>query len=117
MATFVVMSELLKPRLDAFMVGAQAKITAYDTEMKNVSTTKLVMSEPGPRYIRLVREDWFPGQDKPTSRSVYCFVDKTNGDLLKGDWKAPVKKGVRGNLNDADYGLSKFGQFGPLYLR
>jgi hypothetical protein len=36
--------------------------------------------------------------------------------LLKGTWKAPVAKGVRGNVKDANV-LTKFTEYGPAYLR
>jgi hypothetical protein len=36
--------------------------------------------------------------------------------LLKGTWKAPVAKGVRGNVKDANV-LTKFTEHGPAYLR
>src|ERR1051326_3381400 len=55
----------------------------------------------GKKFIRLI------SVTKNGSRSVYCFVDKTNGDILKGSWKAPVKNGVRGNIFEPDFGLSK----------
>jgi len=45
----------------------------------------------GGRYMRIVKNDG-------AQRSVYCFVDKTNGDILKAaGWKAPAK-GARGNI-------------------
>lgn len=62
------------------------------------------------RYIRLVHSE--NGKD----RSVYCFVDTTNGDLLKGSWKAPVKNGVRGNIFDQDT-YANFNHYGPNYLK
>ena len=70
----------------------------------------------GGRYLKLAHFE----QDPPHSghlkaTSVYCFVDLTNGNILKGSWKAPVANGVRGNLNDADI-LSKVTPHGPAYL-
>lgn len=62
------------------------------------------------RYVRLVHSEY--GKD----RSVYCFVDTTNGDLLKGSWKAPVKNGVRGNIFDKET-YSNFNHYGPKYLK
>ncbi len=36
------------------------------------------------------------------SRSVYCFIDLSNGDILKADsWKKPAK-GKRGSIWNAD---------------
>ena len=47
--------------------------------------------------------------------SVYCFVDRTNGDILKAaSWKAPAKH-ARGNIYDADP-LKGVGPYGAAYL-
>ncbi len=49
--------------------------------------------------------------------SVYCFVDRNNGDVLKADgWKAPAKH-ARGNIYDEANGLKFMGPYGPAYLR
>lgn len=59
-------------------------------------------AENGQKYSRIVVTS--NGQ-----RSVYCFVDLTNGDILKNaGWKAPAK-GKRGSIwnDDCDVGLDK----------
>jgi len=62
--------------------------------------------DAGKRYLRVV----FNG-------SVHCFVDKTNGAVLKAaGWKAPAKH-ARGNIFDANNGLGSMGPYGPAYLR
>lgn len=65
----------------------------------------------GPRYARIIRTD------SKYDTSVVCFIDLTNGDILKGSWKAPVKKGVRGNIFTEDRGASVMNQYGCAYLR
>ena len=48
--------------------------------------------------------------------SVFCFVDRTNGDILKAaSWKAPAKH-ARGNVLRADR-LNAVGRYGANYLR
>lgn len=60
----------------------------------------------GRRYIKVIR-----------GGSVHCFVDRTNGDVLKAaSWKAPAKT-ARGNVFDKDNGLGSMGEYGPAYLR
>ncbi len=60
----------------------------------------------GSRYIRIDRE-----------HSVHCFVDRTNGDVLKpATYKSPAKH-ARGNIFDESNGLSRMTEFGPAYLR
>jgi len=62
------------------------------------------------RYIKVVTNNGH-------SSSVHSFIDTTNGDILKGSWKAPVKNGVRGNILAENNGLDKVNWHGPKYLR
>lgn len=63
-------------------------------------------SDDGRRYIRVWR-----------GNSVYAFIDKTNGDVLKADsWKKPAKH-ARGNIHNPDNGLTCTGPYGIVYLR
>lgn len=68
----------------------------------------------GARYAKLAVLEPRNGEWKPASS--YAYLDLTNGDLLKGNWKAPINGAVRGNINDADI-LTKFDVYGPVYLR
>jgi hypothetical protein len=66
----------------------------------------------GPKYIRVVKRDGYHG-----GRSVHCFVDRANGDVLKAaGWKAPAKH-ARGNILDEHNGLARMKWTGPEYLR
>lgn len=63
----------------------------------------------GRKYARVVRHSM--------SRTVYCFVDLTNGDILKAaSFKAPAPRGKRGSIFDSDGGLSCCDTFGLKYL-
>ncbi|MGY8682457.1 hypothetical protein Q2941_32475 [Bradyrhizobium sp. UFLA05-153] len=59
--------------------------------------------EIGQRYARIHK----PGFND-SGRSVFCFVDLTNGNVLRPDgWKRPnlkVKNSVRGNVHDEHNG-------------
>lgn len=58
----------------------------------------IALGNVGPRYARLVRVR--PGEER--GGSVYCFIDLTNGNLLKAaGWKTPAK-GARGNIRVGD---------------
>jgi len=49
------------------------------------------------------------------SRSVYCFVDKRNGDIFKSaGWRAPAK-GVRGSILNVDSYINSDWSGGWLY--
>lgn len=107
--------------LDAFIAGCQKIITENDERMFDNSPdhaaaefnfgTKLEIDPKGRKYVRIVRTYNYAG------RSVHCFVDKTNGNVLKGaSWKAPAK-GARGNIYNEDKGLGRMGPYGPGYNR
>lgn len=98
------MSKEFKEALDKFMEGAQAKVSANMAQYPNLSVPELTATK-GRRYIRVVKES-----------SVYCFVDKTNGDVLKAaGWKAPAKH-ARGNIFNEDNGVDAVGPYGANYL-
>ena len=70
--------------------------------------------ESGRKYYKLIHKDGI-------SRSVHCFIDKSNGDVYKSaSWKSPAK-GVRYNLlddNSRELCYSKCDPFGGyLYQR
>lgn len=104
--------------LNKFIQEAQALVDerwqrdgyADAPHMQILKATIAIDNPNSKRYIRIVK------QEIRGNRSVYCFIDKTNGDVLKGSWKAPVKNGVRGNIfkgQAADY----MDWHGPKYLR
>lgn len=71
----------------------------------------------GPRYLRIAKQEYVRATGEKTSGSVHCFLDRTNGDVLKAaGWKAPAKH-ARGNLGDAHAGLGSMGVYGPAYRR
>ena len=62
-------------------------------QIKNEGVDDEFYLEPGRKYYKLVHRSG-------KSRSVHCFINKTNGDVLKSaSWNAPAK-GVRYNLLD-----------------
>lgn len=64
----------------------------------------------GRRYIKIIRKSG--GQ-----RSVHCFLDRTNGNVLKSaTWNSPAKH-ARGNIFAEDNGLDCMGPYGAAYLR
>jgi len=94
-----------------FRTKAQAIVDEYYKDSSAPKPTLQFME--GPRYIRVVSEK---GPNHAPQRSVYCFIDKTNGDVLKAaGWKAPAKH-ARGNIFDDDPAKG-LGPFGAKYLR
>lgn len=66
----------------------------------------------GRKYARIWR-----GQPDKTDRSVHCFVNRENGDILKAaSWKKPAKH-ARGNVMDRSGRMRSVGPYGANYLR
>jgi hypothetical protein len=100
-------------RLDRWLWAAQDIVNDYySTKLSNLTPSLLEMSD-GRRYIRVdCIVDGGLGQ-----RSVWAFIDKTNGDILKpAGYKAPAKH-ARGNLFDINEGIGMLTPEGPVYLR
>lgn len=98
-------------RLNQFLDAASKMREAYRTK-----TFPMLEPEPpltameGSRYVRIVHTNG-------AQRFSYCFVDKTNGDVLKSEsWKKPAKH-ARSNIWDDDFGLSGLSQYGAKYLK
>jgi len=80
----------------SFFEGTKKIASQYDENLWEVSK--------GRRYIRISHR----GQ-------CFCFVDMTNGDVLKpASWKAPAKD-ARGNIFDEWNGLKRMTAWGPEY--
>lgn len=84
----------------------------YKTKFPNLKTSQFTLME-GKRYIRVVVTT-AAGQGQ---RSSYCFIDKTNGNVLKSaSWKQPERKHPRGNIYDANP-IAGCTPYGTVYLR
>jgi hypothetical protein len=103
--------EKFNPALESFVAKIQLAMDEYMTRNCPILPRVVITMERGMRYVRIVK-----GQEDGSHRSVHSFVDKTNGDILKGSWKSPVKNGVRGSIfnDDCMQGMS---HHGPEYLR
>lgn len=98
--------------LQTFVDGCQAIVSKNDEQYENVKfNTKLSIDPKGRRYVRIVRTDSAGGN------SVYCFVDRTNGNILKAaGWAKPAKH-ARGNIYNTGNGLNGMNAYGAFYLR
>lgn len=91
-------------KLKSWLKGAQAIVGA------TYSAPTLTVDPKGRKYIRIVREGG-------NSRSVYAFIVKATGDvMMPASWAAPAKH-PRGNIFNADNGLTCCGPYGIAYLR
>lgn len=98
----------------SFLAGCQALVDANlasYSELSKVQTDRLLITE-GDRYLKVVRATFHRPANTLTSRSAHCFIDRTNGDVLKTtSWSAPAK-GARGNIADDKNGLGRMGCMG-----
>ena len=83
-----------------------------DDSMRNYSFEKKLSVNKGRRYDKIISEDVGTSSNQT---SVWAFVDKTNGDILKpATWKAPAKH-PRGNIYESD-SMQFIGPYGPAYM-
>lgn len=83
----------------------------YGTQYPNLQPSIFAFNK-GRRYMKVTVQT-VPGDGK----SVHCFVDRTNGDVLKAaGWASPAKH-ARGNIFDDNNGLGSMGPHGPAYLK
>lgn len=78
----------------------------------------VIEAQIGKKYARIVRRDKWPDQE-PSNGSAHCFIDLSNGNILKtASWNKPAPQ-VRGNIfkEDFDIGQGKaVGEYGAAYL-
>ena len=95
--------------LDAFIANIRALQHAYfERNNEHLSPPVISVDPKGKKYLRIV-------QYNGSQHSVYCFVDKATGDILKADgWKRPAKH-ARGNIF-VDAGKSAITPWGVHYI-
>ena len=97
--------------LNNFVELAQKMIDAhFKLNYKNLKPNLLVV-KPGKRYVKIISE-----AQAGSGRSVWAFVEKETGDILRpATWNAPAKH-ARGNIYSEDNGISCVTPYGPHYL-
>ncbi len=102
------MNNTFNEALEIFIAGAQVKVDLEYASSPSLNPKLVAMI--GRRYVRVVRTD-------VAEHSAHCFVDRTNGDVLKpAGWKGPAK-GRRGNIFDAHHGLKAVTAYGAVCFR
>lgn len=110
-------SSEFKAALKGFMAFAQSVVDENQKQYPNATSHKQLTAEAGKRYIRIVRNDIANDTGKTFSRSVHCFIDTTNGDVLKAaSWKVPAKH-ARGNIFKPESYKGAVGPHGGTYMR
>lgn len=106
-------------RLNGFVDALQDYQNGLYANEKYLAAPR-IETEQGMKFVRIVSQNMDP-RGIEGQRMVYCFIDMSNGDILKAEgWKKPAK-GKRGSIfNDGfDVGDGKpcdrYG--GGLYIR
>ena len=104
--------ELNTPQFQSWLTGANKVLEDHRQQsFPNLPKELLVESEGG-RYIKVTRV-----REGQAGGSVFSFIDRTNGDVLKpASWAAPAKH-ARGNIFNPDNGLPCVGPYSIAYLR
>lgn len=81
------------------------KFRAVIGSLQEFGDANSIFAEYGRKYCKILR-----------GNVVHCFVDLSNGDILKAaTWSAPAKH-ARGNIFASDCGRSAITQYGAVYL-
>jgi hypothetical protein len=110
--------DVLDAAINDFVKKAQDLVNTYTKSNYPTLVPDLLTTSTGKSYTKVIRNS-VDADGKPTGggRSVYCFIDNKNGDVLKAaGWAAPAK-GKRSNIFDADNGVSGITAYGAVYHR
>jgi hypothetical protein len=95
--------------------------TAFFEGVKRIASNDPAIrfeADIGSRFIRVVRIEPPNWEGDREHRTLHCFVDRTNGEILRGSWKSPrFTKQSRGNIFDTNNGLGSMKSYGAAYLR
>ena len=100
------MADQIDDKFQEFLKGVINIIDVHmETHFPTLKDTAIVEYKTGRKYYKVIK-----------GNSVFCFVNRQNGDVLKAaSWAAPAAH-ARGNIFDDDNGLSRITPYGPEYL-
>ena len=77
-----------------------------------------IASQTLTKYVRIIKQERNPASGNVLEHGgVFCFIDISNGDILKAaGFKAPAK-GKRGSIYAEDHGRSAITPYGAVYRR
>ncbi len=102
----------------AWFEKCQALVKEYMTQNYPHNTPEELIFTFGQRYIKVWKQTILKdAQGKPFSFSIWAFIDRTNGDVLKPATSNAPAKHARGNIFDSYNGMKTISAYGPAYLR
>ena len=110
------MTNHFEDRCKAFVDGGQKIINDHFAKAYSSLIPNELRTSNGRRYVKIISVRKITTDGSDGQRSVWAFIDKTNGDVLKpASWAAPAKH-ARGNIYNSDNGLGNVSWTGPAYL-
>jgi hypothetical protein len=107
------MNETTRTALTSFINAAQAQIDAHMERKFPTLSRHILVEDIGRRYVRI----WNRCEGETGRGYAYCFVDMTNGDILKPESRKKPAKHARGNIFTLQNVSDAVGVYGTNYLR
>lgn len=110
------------PEFQTWINTCRTKLAEYMAKNYPNNPKDELVAESGTRYIKVIsqsveKETVGKRAGLPLRVSVWAFIDKTTGDVLKpASWSAPAKQ-ARGNIFDEKNGMGSMTPYGPAYIR
>jgi len=95
--------EKFEEKFNSFLASV---VELLNKHQKHVNYFQNIEVKDGKRYKKII-----------VGFGVWCFVDKTTGDVLKAASFSTPAKHARGNIFDAHNGVEHITVYGPKYLR
>jgi hypothetical protein len=98
-------------RLNEFVKNLSTELENYYSEQFTYVKAPSIEVSEGPKFFKIISFD-------SSSRSVFCFIDKANGNILKASsWNAPAKH-PRGSIFEKNYGWgTALNAYGAVYMQ
>lgn len=92
--TFSMDTSTFETQLATFVIDIQKNVNSHFEKNFPRLTAPTILVEHGKKYTKIIKQDV-----GSAGRSVFCFVERETGNVLKAEsWKRPAK-GVRGNIS------------------
>ena len=108
-------SEMIR-RVLTFTQKCEELVQTHFMERGYKHSTPYIKARFGRRYAKLVEHEIQKSDGEARRVRVYCFIDMTNGNILKAaTWNAPAKH-ARGSIMKEDFGMSVMTPYGAPYM-
>ena len=110
-----------KEQVATFVARCQVLMDVFYTNTFSNRTTGVLKFDYNVNntYCRIVNVEYYKdGINHDNDGAAWCFINLTNGDVLKpASWADPIKHTAHGNIFDEHQGMLHMSAFGPGYLK